>query len=407
LYTVEAWKIFLGKLSKNGVFTVSRWYNAKDPSETGRTLSLAVAALMEMGAAAPERHIFLAATGSIATIIVAREPFSTADLAALRSAAAHYQYRVLVAPAMQPESEALRTIARARDREELEAYTSRQAFDLTPPIDDRPFFFNQLPLSRPFEALSMAKGLMGVKGLGGVRAGNLVATATLLVLFLISLVLVVGSIVVPLRSAVKDVGQRLVLGGTMYFLLIGIGFITVEIALLQRMSVFLGHPVYSLSVSLFTLILASGVGSLLSDKLVLDRRWKFVTWGALTGLYILSMRYWLPGLLLGLDSAVLLVRAMTCVAVIAPAGILMGFAFPTGMRLISAVDRRPTPWFWGINGAAGVLASVVAVAMSIAVGINTTLAFGALCYVLLIPAAMLLYAPRQTVTFASPAQHVV
>jgi hypothetical protein len=406
LYTVEAWKIFLGRLSKKGVFTVSRWYNAKDPSETGRTLSLAVAALLEMGAAAPERHIFLAATGNIATIVVAREPFSAADLAALRGAASHYQYRELAVPGVQPESEALRTITRVKDREDLEAYTTRQAFDLTPPTDDRPFFFNQLPLNRPFEALSMAKGLMGVKGLGGVRAGNLVATATLLILFLVSLVLVAGSIVVPLRSAVRDVGQRLVLGGTLYFLLIGIGFITVEIALLQRMSVFLGHPVYSLSVSLFTLIVATGVGSLLSDKLILDSRWKFVTWGALTGLYIFSMRYWLPGLLLGLDSASLLVRAMACVAVIAPAGVLMGFAFPTGMRLISAVDRRPTPWFWGINGAAGVLASVVAVTTSIAMGINTTLAFAAVCYVLLIPAAMLLYAPRQAVAFASPAQHV-
>ena len=116
---------------------------------------------------------------------------------------------------------------------------------------------------------------MGVKGLGGVRAGNLVATATLLILFFVSFVLVVGSIVIPLRSAVKDVGQRLVLGGTIYFLLIGVAFITVEIALLQRMSVFLGHPVYSLSISLFTLILATGVGSLLSDQLMLDSRWKF------------------------------------------------------------------------------------------------------------------------------------
>jgi hypothetical protein len=65
----------------------------------------------------------------------------------------------------------------------------------------------------------------------------------------------------------------------------------------------------------------------------------------------------------------------------------MGYGFPTGMRLISAVDRTPTPWFWGINGAAGVLASILAVACSIAFGISTTLLIGALCYLLLIPAA--------------------
>ena len=69
----------------------------------------------------------------------------------------------------------------------------------------------------------------------------------------------------------------------------------------------------------------------------------------------------------------------------------MGFGFPTGMRLVSAVDRQPTPWFWGINEAAGVLASVLAVAMSIARGISATLTVGAVCYLLLIPTALLLF----------------
>jgi hypothetical protein len=85
-----------------------------------------------------------------------------------------------------------------------------------------------------------------------------------------------------------------------------------------------------------------------------------------------------------------LTRAAVCVGVLAPAGVLMGFAFPTGMRLVSAIDPRPTPWFWGINGAAGVLASVAAVAIGIALGISVTLTVGAICYLLLIPAALAL-----------------
>src|SRR5262249_59990187 len=93
------------------------------------------------------------------------------------------------------------------------------------------------------------------------------------------------------------------------------------------------------------------------------------------------------------DSAALLVRAIVCVAIISPAGVLMGFAFPIGMRLVSAVDRRPTPWFWGINGAAGVLASVLAVGTNIALGISATLCLGAACYLLLIPDVLLLFGP--------------
>jgi hypothetical protein len=386
IYTVEAWKIFLGRLSEKGVFTVSRWYDPEDPTETGRLLSLAVAALMESGVAAPERHIFLAAAESIATIVVARRALSAEDLAALHGATAYYQYRELVAPSARPEHAMLREIVGAAGREQLEAVTSRQEFDLTPATDDRPFFFNQVPLNKPILAISVANALVGT-GPGGVRAGNLVATATLLILFIVSLALVLATIVAPLRPAIRDSGRRLVLGGTAYFLLIGVGFMTVEIGLLQRMSVFLGHPVYSLSISLFTLILASGAGSALSDRLVLDSSRKFLVWGVVTSLYIFSLRYWLPHALLAFESAALLVRAGVCMTVIAPAGLLMGFAFPAGMRLVSAADRRPTPWFWGINGAAGVLASVLAVTTSIALGISATFAIGAVCYLLLIPAA--------------------
>jgi hypothetical protein len=76
------------------------------------------------------------------------------------------------------------------------------------------------------------------------------------------------------------------------------------------------------------------------------------------------------------------------VPTIAPAGLLLGFAFPTGMRLIGVVDRTPTPWFWGINGAAGVLAAILAVVTSITFGINVTLTVGALCYFLLVPTVL-------------------
>jgi hypothetical protein len=354
-------------------------------------LSLAVAALMEIGVREPKRHVFLAASGRIANLIVARQPFSLSDLKALHDAAAFYEFQVLVSPNVESESGILSNIVNARGRKELESYTARQTFDLTPSTDDRPFFFNQVPVNNPVQALYIASGLVAPRasqGVGGIRHGNLVATATLLILFLISLGLVMATIVIPLRPAIEDVGRRLVFGGTLYFLLIGMGFMAVEIGLLQRMSVFLGHPIYSLSVLLFTLILATGIGSLLSDKFVLDCRWKFGAWALITGLYIISLPFWLPGLLLTFGGSLLFTRALACVATIVPAGLMMGFGFPTGMRLIAAVDRRPTPWFWGINGAAGVLASIAAIAISIAFGISVTLTIGAVCYFLLIPTVL-------------------
>jgi hypothetical protein len=397
LYTVEAWRIFLSRLTPKGVFTVSRWYDAKEPAETGRMLSLAVAALFEMGISEPRQHIFLASQASVATLILSRAPFSPGDLKALQNAAAQYEHHVLVSPTTPTPSETLSKILTSKSREELQGYTSNLSLDLTPATDDRPFFFNQLPLAKPAQAFHLAKQMVATDThLGGIRGGNLVATATLIILFVISLGLVVVSILIPLRHAVRDVGGRLVLGGTLYFLLIGAGFMMIEIGLLQRMSVFLGHPVYSLSVLLFTLILATGIGSLVSDILPLANRPRFLIWALFTGAYVAALPHWLSSVFLAFDGAGLLTRAILCIVTIAPAGLLLGFGFPTGMRLISAIDRRPTPWFWGVNGAAGTLASTVAVASSIAFGIGTTLTIGATCYVLLIPTVLLFISAGKT-----------
>ncbi len=273
-----------------------------------------------------------------------------------------------------------------------------RAVGISPPTDERPFFGNQLPLYNPLKILEIAIRKWHQVG---VNAGTVHATATLVLLFSVSLVLVFVTIILPLQPAIKDVGKTVVIGGTMYFMLIGIGSMSLEIGLLQRMSVFLGHPIYSLSIVLFSLILATGVGSLLSDKFALDTVSKLVSWSALTGAYFITLPLWLPQVTLAFESEALIARALLCVLVIVPGGVLMGWGFPTGMRLVSRIDPTPTPWFWAINGAAGVLASSLAVALSIAMGINTTLIVGGICYLLLIPAVLILGAEPRAQTAPS------
>jgi hypothetical protein len=378
LYTVEAWRIFMERLTPGGVFTVSRWYAPGEVNETGRMVSLAVATLHEIGVADPRRHLFLAASGNIATLVLSREPFREAALSALRNEAADLDYRILAAPGLPAASPLLQRIVAAPDRAALEAVTAASFLDLSPPTDSRPFFFNQLRLGHLLDPANLAQVWAP-----GVFSGNLLATLTLGILVAISLALVAATIVVPLGPTVRATGWVPAVAGTGFFVLIGVGFMMAEIALLQRMSVFLGHPVYALSVVLFSLILATGIGSLVSERVRLDTGGRLVLWALLTGAYLMTLPVWLPLVLLQLESAGLLVRAALCVLVLGPAGFLMGFAFPTGMRLVAAIDEGPTPWFWGINGAAGVLAASVAVLTSIAFGIDTTLRIGALCYLLL------------------------
>jgi hypothetical protein len=106
------------------------------------------------------------------------------------------------------------------------------------------------------------------------------------------------------------------------------------------------------------------------------------------------MQHVLPSIFQATTDRERMVRIGISLGAIMPLGFLLGFAFPTGMRLVSAIDTQPTPWFWGINGAAGVLASVLGVIFSMSFGINVTMLIAASCYLLVIPASFALLALR-------------
>jgi hypothetical protein len=131
------------------------------------------------------------------------------------------------------------------------------------------------------------------------------------------------------------------------------------------------------------LILATGVGSLLSDKAVSLSIGSLVGWPLVLAVYLGLLPLWWGTLLDQTETGSLIERAAVCLATVVPAGVLMGFMFPTGMRLCTRIDSRITPWLWAVNGAAGVLASGVVVLVSIATSLNHSLWLGAAAYALL------------------------
>jgi hypothetical protein len=374
LYTVQGWRHFLSSLAPDGVFTVSRWYSPDNMSETGRLLSLAKGTLLDFGVQDPAGHLFLASLNNLSTLIVSRTPFSPEDLARLQGVSQRLGYTVLVSPDVQPVSEVLRGIMQAPDLATLGALPAIYHIDVSPPTDERPFFFNQLRITDP---LAMIEAL---KATSGVIKGNLAATLTLVIIILLSLILVVLTIILPALPSARQVSTRLIGIGTGYFLLIGLGFMFVEIGIIQRLSLFLGHPVYGLAIGLFGIIAATGIGSLVSDRLPISTPRRALAWSGLTVLYLSLLPFWLPILVGAFEAYAIIVRAVIALIMIIPVGLLMGFGFPTGMRLVSTIDTRPTPWFWAINGAAGVLAASIAVAVSITFSINVCIWIGADCY---------------------------
>jgi MFS family permease len=394
LYTLEGWRAFVGRLTDDGVFTVSRWYNPGDVNESGRVVTLALATMMDRGAANPRQHVFVARANRIATLVLSKSPFSAGTIKLLRDETERLGFAVLIAPDMEPKSEVLRRMVAAKDIADLNEVASTVFLDLSVPTDNRPFFFNQLRFRDiPQIVDQMVRNQLGA----GVLRGNLLASIALVLILVIAFIAVVCTIVLPLRSTAKSAPRALIVAGTLYFSLIGMGFMFAEISLLQFFSVFLGHPIYAMGVCLFCLILSSGLGSLASGRFRLETGGRITLWGALVGGYLLLTQWGLTDVFEATTAQALAVRILVCLAVVMPVGFLMGFAFPTGMSLVEKIDAEPTPWFWGINGATGVLASVLAVMVGMAFGINVTMFMAGLCYLALIPTAralLVLSSPR-------------
>jgi predicted membrane-bound spermidine synthase len=206
------------------------------------------------------------------------------------------------------------------------------------------------------------------------------------------LVLVVGAIAVPLARRAKPEGRvdRPLAAALFYFAAIGVGFMLAEIALLQRLSLVLGHPSYSLMVVLSSLVGAMGLGSLLSDQLPLAKKpWCFVypvVLALLVALVALAWSRFAPGI----SRAPTPTRVGFAVGLCAGLGLPLGCAFPVGMRLVRLSHDRETPWLWGINGVGSVLSSSLAMLIALAWGLTDLMLVSAALYLTLVPAAWVL-----------------
>ena len=385
LYTREGWRVFLRALAPGGVLSISRWYAPGAVSESTRLLSLGVAALIDAGVRTPSRHVILASAGNVATLLISPAAFSDADGATLRDASGQVGFDIQVSPWSRPVDDRLGRVAGARTLDELSRAVANPDFDFSPPTDGRPFFFNMLTLR------GVLHGAASRLPEGGVIRGNLVATSTLLTLLGIATLLVMVIIGWPLAAAGRPaMPLGPFLWGLLYFALIGGGFMFVQIPFLQRFSVYLGHPTYTFSIILFLMIVAAGGGSFASERIGIDRvaTLRTVSLSIAVGIVVEALL-----LQRAMDATVgwrLPGRTAIVALFVVPLATALGFCFPLGMRLVSRLRRgRPdghspvTAWYWGVNGACGVLASILAVAASLWLGIQVNLWIAAALYALL------------------------
>ena len=390
LYTLDSWEVFLDVLKPRGVFSVSRWYDPADASETSRLLALGTASLLERGVEDPSKNLVLISRGRVATLLTSVDAFDEPDLRVLDSASKQLGFTILVSPMHPPVNPFLTQITKCGSRSELDQVVEHDLLDYSVPTDERPYFFNIL---KPRAAFSIFSGAESRKGLGvgsvqgthGVMAGNLVATTTLVILTVITLLLVLAIIGGPLiKTGLPNMRRKDFFSSIGYFAAIGLGFMMVQVPFMQRFSVYLGHPTYAVVVTLFSMILMTGVGSFLSDKIKLDGGARSLYYPALVVVGLLCVRFGIGPLSDATIQSGLFTRCLIVVAVVSPVSVALGLCFPLGMRLVTKLSEDATPWMWAVNGAFGVLGAVLAVGVSMWMGIATSLDFACVCYLLVL-----------------------
>ncbi|MCF6177838.1 MAG: hypothetical protein L3J63_00405 [Geopsychrobacter sp.] len=363
LYTLEAFQDYWSHLKPAGVLTISRFIFER---ETLRLVSLGLELLKREGVENPAYHIAVIKERGLANFMLKKSAFSATERAFLREEARKQDYDLVYLPGAAEGDKTFKALIAANGSDD---FYRDFPFDITPTNDNRPFFYYMLkpaafldlfsfPERSPFEDRAIL-----------ILRNLLLVTAFLVVVFF----------ALPLfLSRNREADNRLALRRAGYFSCLGLGFMMIEIGLLRRFILFLGHPIYSLAVILFSLLIFSGIGSRLSaskggDSVFLKR--------ILLALVLLSpvYCYLLPGILTSLVGLSLLLRCLIAMLLLIPLALLLGMPLPLGMALLHR-DGRAIPWSWGINGAASVLGTILAVVVAMNFGFNLTILLGSALY---------------------------
>jgi hypothetical protein len=390
LYTVEAFNDYLDHLTDDGMLTITRWV-----ADGLRLVSLAQEACEPRGWKVAER-LAIVRQDRVATFILKRSPFSAAEIAQLRGVADRLGFDVLYAPesgatdaaaadgvdqqhapfTSRPAQDVIVDGASTGDYSRLIRAIDRRQFyaayrlDVRPTTDDRPFFFHTTKLERQFD-VAFGRTMLFGNGLSALMT-LLAISSTLVALF------VIGPLVLADRGQARP---RRWLAWLVYFGALGAGFMLIEVSVLQRFVLLLGHPVYSLTVTLFSLLLGTGIGAGWSRRLeAASLRTSGVIAVAIVALAAVGVVVWSP---LVVEWAIPFSRgARVAVAAVflIPIGIALGVPMPTGIRLLRSHASHMVAWAWGMNGAMSVLGATLAIFIAMNWGFRIALLCAAVTY---------------------------
>lgn len=386
LYTTNAFVDYLKHLTDDGIMAFTRW-GFDPPRESLRVVALAKAALAQLGEHDAARHVMvlredlqkLEGWGAQDTIVVSRKPFSDQDVATMKNALTIGSMEGVYLPGTSDPSAFRDLLLTTNQREFFAGYK----FDVRPVSDDRPFFFYTVQPKDIWRFLTSAsresadyKINRAVPLLFGLVAVSIVATLIVLSL-------------PPVLLGHRLPGERGAIPALLYFLCIGAGYILIQVALIQKFVLFLGHPTYALTVIIFSMLISSGIGSYLSRQIVAGSAKRLVAVFLFIAAAISTLAVVVTPITEGGVALPFPVKVAISVLLIAPVALAMGVPFPSGLSRLEQIMPQNVRWAWATNAAASVLGSAGAIVIAIYFGLEKTLIIGGLFYVGALLAAIL------------------
>jgi SAM-dependent methyltransferase len=376
LYAVESMRELVAHLRPGGVLAITRWMQAP-PRDIVKLLATAGVAIDD----AP-RRIALIRGWNTATLIVKRGDLTPSDVAALRGFCEDRSFDLEYAPGVRREETnqynvmegSLFDAAHALLGAGREDFLERYKFNVRPATDERPYFFHSFRWSALPELLQLrARG-----GMPLLEWGYLVLIAGLAQAIVAAVVLILLPLLVVTRRAGRTPTAVPIGGLITYFGAIGLGFLFIEIAFMQRLTFFLGHPLYAIAVVLSSFLVFGGLGSGASARIGMRRARAMPLVVAAAAVVNLLIIRTLTSLAIGLPDVV---KILISIAVVAPLAFVMGMPFPLGLRRLASANSSAIPWAWGINGTASVLASMLATLVAVHFGFTVLVVLAAALYV--------------------------
>jgi len=392
LYTVEGMQAYLRHLRPNGMLALTRWVTVP-PRDLLKLAATAITALERAGAAAPQRQLALVRGWQTGTLLVKNGEFSAEEIVGIRAFAQARSFDVEWLPGLvRAESNSYNVLDQPYFYDGIAAlagaqrqdFIARYKFDLTPPTDGRPYFFHFFR----WQSLPEILRLKQRGGLPLLELGYPVLLATVLQAALASFILILLPLWLGLRrqSAMRTAAGKAATFA--YFAAIGFAFIFLEMAFIQKFTLFLSHPLYAVAVVLCAFLLFAGIGSRSAPRLLarLQECWpagRFsqVAWPVMViALVVLAYLPTSPLLLQFGMGWPEIVRIMVAATLVAPLAFCMGMPFPLGMARLDAAAPALLPWAWGVNACATVVGAALATLLAIHIGFSGVALLAVLLY---------------------------